>query len=90
MRYFICQVPRHVFFHSSPYLESFTSDSACQVEILGHNCDTLGVDCAQVGIFEETDEVGLSGFLESLDCRALESEFRTVFVCDLTNKSLEW
>jgi hypothetical protein len=27
--------------------------------------DTLGVDCAQVGVLEEGDEVSLNGFLQS-------------------------
>ena len=31
------------------------------------NGDTLGVDSAKVGIFEEGDEVGLNGFLEGTD-----------------------
>ena len=31
------------------------------------NGDTLGVDGAKIGIFEEGDEVGLDGFLEGTD-----------------------
>jgi hypothetical protein len=36
--------------------------------------NTLGVDGSQVGVFEEGDEVGFSGLLESEDGRRLEAQ----------------
>ena len=33
-------------------LSSLSSDSSCKLYVLWHNSDTLGVDSAQVGIFE--------------------------------------
>ena len=51
--------------------------------------DTLGVDGAKVGVFEERDEVSLNGLLESTDGRALEAEVRLEVLSDLTNKTLE-
>ena len=39
------------------FLSTFTTDTAGKLDILGHDGDTLGVDGAQVGIFEETDQV---------------------------------
>ena len=59
------------------------------MNVLGHDGNTLGVDGAKVGVFEETDQVGLSGLLESEDGRGLESEVVLEFTGDLTDKSLE-
>jgi len=52
--------------------------------------DTLGVDGAQVGVFEKRDEVCLDGLLKSTNGRRLEAEIRLEVLCDLTNKTLEW
>jgi histone H3 len=59
------------------------------LDILRHDGNTLGVDGAQVGIFEKTNQVSLSGFLEGQDGRSLESEIGLEILGDLTNKSLE-
>lgn len=57
---------------------------------LGHDSDTLGVNCAKVGVLEESNEVCLSGLLESEDCRALEAEVSLELLGNLTNQALEW
>ena len=44
-------------------LSSLSTDAAGQLDVLGHDSDTLGVDGAQVGVLEQTDQVGLAGFL---------------------------
>jgi hypothetical protein len=44
------------------------------LDVLWHDGNTFGVDGAEVGVFEETDEVGLGGFLEGKDCGGLETE----------------
>jgi hypothetical protein len=59
------------------------------LDVLGLNGDTLGVDGAQVGIFEEGDEVCLDGFLESTDGGRLETEVGLEVLSDFTNKTLE-
>ena len=71
------------------YLRAFTTDTASELDILGHDGNTLGVDGAQVGIFEKTNKVGLGGFLEGQDGRSLESKIRLEILGDLTNKTLE-
>ena len=43
------------------------SDPPCQVHVLLQDGDALGMDGAEVGVLEDTDDVGLGGFLESLD-----------------------
>lgn len=70
-------------------LSTFASDSASQLDVLGHDGDTLGVDGAKVGVFEEADEVGFAGFLESHDCGALESKLGLEVLGDLTYETLE-
>ena len=47
------------------------------------------MDGAQVGIFEETDEVSFSNFLEGQDGGALESKVGLVFLGDFTDQTLE-
>jgi hypothetical protein len=54
------------------------------------NGDTLGVDCAQVGVLEEGDEVCLNGLLESANGRALEAEVGLEILGNLTDETLEW
>ena len=57
---------------------------------LGHDSDTLGVDSAEVGVLEESNEVCLSSLLESENCRALESEVSLELLSNLANQALEW
>ena len=45
---------------------------------------------AQVGVFEEADEVGLRGFLQSKNGRSLESKVSFEVLGDLTDETLEW
>jgi len=47
------------------------------------------VDGAQVGVFEETDEVALGGFLEGEDSGGLESEVSFELLGDFSDESLE-
>ena len=44
-------------------LGAFASDTARQLDILGHDGHTLGVDGAQIRVLEQTDQVGLGRFL---------------------------
>ena len=48
------------------------------------------MDSAQVGVFEETDEVSFASLLEGHNGRALEAEVSLEILCDFTNKTLEW
>lgn len=51
-----------------------TPDSPRKLDILLHNCDALGVQGAEICIFEEVNEEGLCCFLESLDGLGLPAE----------------
>ena len=70
-------------------LGSFTTDAASELDVLGHDGDSLGVDGAQVGVLEESDEVGLRGLLEGHHCRRLEAEVGLEVLGDLPHQPLE-
>ena len=69
--------------------ESVSSDSLGELEVTGHDGNSLGVDGAQVGVFEEWDEVSLSSFLEGQNSGALESELLLELVSNFSDESLE-
>jgi hypothetical protein len=71
-------------------LSTFTTDATSQLDVLWHDGDTLGVDGAQVGVFEETDQVGLAGFLQSHDGGRLETQVGLEILSNFTNQTLEW
>ena len=70
-------------------LSALSSDTAGQLDILWHDGDTLGVDGAQVGIFEKTNEVSLGSFLQSHNGGRLEAEVGLEVLSDLTDEPLE-
>jgi len=43
------------------------TDPPGQLDVLGHDGDTLGVDGAQVGVLEQPNQVGLAGLLQGTD-----------------------
>ena len=79
-----------VWLQKSNFLGTFTTDTAGQLDVLGHDGDTLGVDGAQVGIFKKTNQVSLSRFLKSHDGAGLETQVSLEVLSDLTDQTLEW
>ena len=71
------------------YLRALSADATSQLNIFGHDGDTLGVDGAQVGILEKSNKVGLSGFLEGKNGRSLEAKITLEILSDLPNQTLE-
>ena len=53
---------------------SLSTDSAGQLNVLGHNGHALGVDGAQVGVFKQTDKISLACLLKSHHGRTLEAQ----------------
>lgn len=47
------------------------------------------MDGAEIGVFEERDEVSLNGLLESADGRRLEAQVRLEVLCDFSDETLE-
>ena len=65
------------------------TDTSCQLDVLGHDGDALGVDGAQVGVLEQADEVRLGGLLEGQDGGALEAQVGLEVLGDLADEALE-
>lgn len=72
------------------HLRALSTDSAGELEILDHDRDSLGVDGAEVGIFEQGDKVGLGSLLQSHNGGRLEAEVRLVLLGDFADEALEW
>ena len=70
-------------------LGTFATDTAGQLDVLGHDGHPLGVDGAQVGVLEQTYQVSLAGLLQSHDGRALEAQVGLEVLGDLTDQPLE-
>ena len=70
-------------------LGPLATDPASQLDIFGHNGDPLGVNGAQVGVLEETDQIGLGGLLQGADSRRLEAEVGLEVLSDLPHEALE-
>ncbi len=71
-------------------LGTFTTDTSCQLDVLGHDSHTLGVNGTQVGVFEESDQVSLAGLLESHHSRGLESQVCLEILGNFSDETLEW
>ena len=70
-------------------LSTLSTDAAGQLDVLGHDGDALGVDGAEVGILEESDQVGLGRLLQSHDGGALEAEIGLEVLGDLADETLK-
>ena len=46
------------------HLGTLSTDTSGQLDVLGHDGDTLGVDGAQVGVLEQPHQVRLAGLLK--------------------------
>eukprot|EP00095_Tigriopus_kingsejongensis_P011693 maker-scaffold578_size132436-snap-gene-0.33 protein:Tk11693 transcript:maker-scaffold578_size132436-snap-gene-0.33-mRNA-1 annotation:"histone h1" len=73
----------------APKKNTLATDAAGQLDVLGHDGHSLGVDGAQVGVLEEADQVSLGGLLESHDGRRLETQVGLEVLSDLTDQTLE-
>merc|ERR1712131_37089 len=65
------------------------TDATDQLDILGHDGDTLGVNGAQVGVLKQADEVSLRSLLQSHDSAGLETQVSLEVLGDLTDQTLE-
>ena len=70
-------------------LSTLSTDTASQLNVLGHDGDPLGVDGTQIGILEETHKVSLASLLQSHNSRALEPEVSLEVLGNLPDKTLE-
>lgn len=70
-------------------LRTFAAETTSELDVLGLDGDTLGVDGAQVGVLKEGDEVGLDGLLEGANGGGLEAEVGLEVLGDLADQTLE-
>jgi len=70
-------------------LSALATDAAGQLDVLGHDGHALGVDGSQVGVLEQTHQVGLSSLLESQDGGGLEAQVGLEVLGNLTDQALE-
>uniref|UniRef100_A0A8C1DFJ3 Core Histone H2A/H2B/H3 domain-containing protein n=1 Tax=Cyprinus carpio carpio TaxID=630221 RepID=A0A8C1DFJ3_CYPCA len=66
-------------------LSALSADAARQLDVFGHDGDSLGVDGAQVGVLEQTDQISLAGLLQGHDGGALEAQAYLVGLFEDTN-----
>ena len=71
------------------HLSPLATDAASQLDVLGHDSDPLGMDSCQVGVLEQTHQVGLSSLLESQHSRGLEPQVGLEVLGNLTHQPLE-
>ncbi len=74
---------------SAYILSTLTTDSTSELDVFRHDGDSLGVNGAQVGVFEESDEICLAGLLQSHDGRALEAQIGLEVLSDLADETLK-
>ena len=53
---------------------TISANATCEVHVLLLNRNAFGVNRTEVGVFEKTDDVGFSGFLEGLESLRLETQ----------------
>ena len=73
-----------------PYnLSTLATNSASELYVFWHDGDSLGVNGAQVRIFEQADEIGLAGLLQGHHGGALEAQIGLEVLSDLADETLE-
>jgi len=70
-------------------LSPLSTDPPGELDVLGHDGDTLGVDGAQVGVLEQPDQVSLAGLLKSSNSGGLEPEIGFEILSDFPHETLE-
>ncbi len=70
-------------------LSTFSTDSPGELDILGHDGDSFGVDGAQVGVLKETNQVSLASLLQSHNGAGLESQISLEVLGNFSDKTLE-
>ena len=66
-------------------LGAFATDSSGQLDVFRHDGHSLGMDSAQVGVFEKTDQVSLASLLQRHDGGALETQIGLEVLRDFTH-----
>ncbi|KAK4011896.1 hypothetical protein OUZ56_021005 [Daphnia magna] len=70
-------------------LSSFTTNTAGKLDVLGHDGNSFGMDGAQIGVFKQTNQVGLACLLQRHDGRALEAQIGLEILGNFSDQPLE-
>ena len=70
-------------------LSAFATDTTGELNVLRHDGDSLGMDGTQVGVFKESNQVGLRGFLKSHNSAGLEPQISLEILGNFSHQSLE-
>lgn len=70
-------------------LSSLPPYPASQLDVFGHDGDSLSVDGTQVSVFKQAHQVRFAGLLQRPDGRALEPQVRLEVLGDLPHQPLE-
>lgn len=71
------------------HLGALSADTTGELDVLGHDGNTLGVDGAKVGVLEQTYQVSLAGLLKSHDGGRLEAKVGLEVLGNLAYQTLE-
>ena len=70
-------------------LSTFTANTTSKLHVFGHDGHTFGVNGAQIGVLEQTNQVRLTGLLQCRNGRRLETQVGLEVLCNLTNETLK-
>ena len=65
---------------------ALAADATSKLHVARHDRNALAVDGAQVGVFEQTDEVGLRRLLERVEARRLEAPVLRPSSCTISRQ----
>ena len=71
------------------YLSPLAHDTSGKLDVLRHNRNSLGVNGAEVGVFEKSDKICFRSFLEGEDGGALEAQISLEVLGDFSDEALE-
>ena len=71
------------------HLCALATNAAGELDVLGHDGSTLGMDCAQVGVLEQGNQVCLRGLLQCRDSRRLKAKVGLEVLRNLADQALE-
>ena len=74
---------------SESNLRALATDAAGQLDVLGHDGNALGMDGAQIGVLEQSDQVGLRGLLQGEDGLGAEAQVVLEVLGDFADEALE-
>jgi len=87
--FWCCPIKRKTKDGHSTCLAAFPTDTTSQLNVLGHDRNTLGVNGAQICVLKEADKVSLRGLLQGKNSRTLEAKITLEILSNLTHKTLE-